>query len=129
MKKYNNHSLIKQKCEDCNKNQNEVKGDYHYCCKCNKFLCIQCLINHPNDDKHNSINFKRYDSFSKIHSYCFDYYCNICKKNLCAYCKPQHEEHELIVLNKYNYDEESRNKLEKQIKTIENKIVNLDIIK
>ena len=27
MKKYNNHSLIKQKCEDCNKNQNEVKGD------------------------------------------------------------------------------------------------------
>ena len=27
MSKYNNHSLLKQKCEECNKNQNEVKGD------------------------------------------------------------------------------------------------------
>ena len=35
--KYNYHSLIKQKCEDCNKNQNEVKGDYLYCSKCYKF--------------------------------------------------------------------------------------------
>ena len=26
MKKYNNYSLIKHKCEDCNKIQNKVKG-------------------------------------------------------------------------------------------------------
>ena len=66
IKKYNNHSLIKLKCEDCNKTQNE--GDYHFCCKCNKFLCHICLLNHPNYDKHNTININRYDSFCKIHS-------------------------------------------------------------
>ena len=42
IKKYNNYSHIKQKCEDCNKIQNKVigKGDYDYCCKCNKYYAI-----------------------------------------------------------------------------------------
>ena len=55
MNKYNNHSLLKQKCEECNKNHNEVKGENFYCCKCNKFLCHSCILNHQNDDKHNLI--------------------------------------------------------------------------
>ncbi len=71
MKKYNNYSLLKQKCEECNKNQNEVKGDYFYCCKCNKFLCIQCLVKHSNKGNHNTINYHRYDAFCKIHSNSF----------------------------------------------------------
>ena len=61
MKKYNNHSLLKQKCEECNKNQNEVKADFFYCCKCNKFLCHSCVANHSNIKNHNSINYNRYD--------------------------------------------------------------------
>ena len=65
---YNNNSLIKQKCEDCNKNQNEVKSDFFYCCKCNKFRCSLCLTNHPNNKMHNLIDFKRYDSLCKTHS-------------------------------------------------------------
>ena len=28
MKKYNSYSLLEQKCEECNKKQNEVKGDF-----------------------------------------------------------------------------------------------------
>ena len=40
LQKYNNHSLIREKCEECNKNKKEVKGDYFYCSQCNKFLCI-----------------------------------------------------------------------------------------
>jgi len=67
IKIYNNHSLLKEKCQDCNKNQNEVKGDYLYCHICKKFICIQCLLNHPNNEKHNVINFKRYDSSCKEH--------------------------------------------------------------
>ena len=62
MKKYNTHSLVKQKCEECNKNQKEIKGDVSYCSKCNKFICHSCVLNHQNDEKHNSINSKRYDS-------------------------------------------------------------------
>ena len=93
MKKYNNHSLVKQKYGECNKNQNEVKNDFFYCSKCNKFLCYKCLFNHPENEKPNIINFKRYDSFCKIHSYFFDFYCNKCKKNICIYCKPQHKVH------------------------------------
>ena len=44
LKKYNNHSLLKGKCQDCNKNQNEAKGDLYYCHSCNKFICIPCLF-------------------------------------------------------------------------------------
>ena len=129
MKKYNIHSLLKQKCEDCNKNQNEVKGDFLYCCKYNKFLCYPCVLNHQNDEKHNTINFKRYDSFCKIHSNSFYYYCEKCKKNLCAYYKLQHESHEIKDLSKLNFKEESKKKIEEQIKNIEKKIMDLDIIK
>ena len=129
MQKYNNNSLLKQKCEECNKNQNEIKGDFSYCCKCNKFLCNSCIANHSNIKNHNSINYNRYDSFCKIHSNFFDCFCKKCKKNICIYCYPLHESHELINLSKFNYSEESRKKLEENIKNIEKKIIDLDIIK
>ena len=129
MKKYNNYSPFKEKCADCNKNQNEAKGDFFYCCKCNKFICYSCILNHSNKEKHNTINILRYDSLCKIHSNYFDYYCKKCKKNLCVYCYPQHESHELINLSKFNYNEESKNKLLQEIKNVEKKIIDLDIIK
>ena len=40
-----------------------------------------------------------------------------------------HESHDVIELSKYNYSEESKNKLEELIKNIENKIKDLDVIK
>ena len=129
MQKYNNHSLLKQKCEECNKNQNELKGEFSYCCKCNKFLCHSCIINHLNTENHHSINYNRFDSFCKIHSNFFCLYCIKCKQNICIYCKPKHESHELIDLSKFNYSEESKKKLEENIKNIEKKITDLDIIK
>ena len=95
LKQYNNHSLLKQKCEECNKNQKETKGDFFYCLRCNKFICYSCGLNHPNDDKHNSINYKRYDSLCKIHSNFFSFYCKKCRKHICMYCKSQHKSHEM----------------------------------
>ena len=129
MKKYNNYSLLKEKCQDCNKNQNEVKGEYSYCSKCNKFICNSCVVNHPNNGKHIISYLQRYDSLCKIHSNTFYSYCLNCKKNICIYCKPNHESHNLIDLSKFNYGEESRKKLEDRIKNIEKKIEDLDIIK
>ena len=129
LQKYNNHSLLKQKCEDCNKSQNEVKGDFFFCCKCNKFICHSCSLNHPNNEKHNTINIKRYDSLCKIHSYFFGLYCEKCKKNICVFCNPQHKSHEPINLSEYNFPEDTKNKLDERIKKIENKIVSLDKIK
>ena len=129
MQKYNNHSLLKQKCEECNKNQNEVKGDFFYCCKCNKFICHSCIINHSNIENHNTINYNRYDSFCKIHSNSFCLYCIKCKKNICIYCKAKHGSHELIDLSNFNYNEESKRKLEENMKNIEKKIIDLDVIK
>ena len=64
-----------------------------------------------------------------MHFNSFGFYCIKCNKNLCIYCYPHHESHELINLSKYNYTEESKNKLEIQIKNIEKKIIDLDIIK
>ena len=129
LQKYNNHSLLKQKCEDCNKSQNEVKGDFFFCCKCNKFICYQCGANHLNNEKHNTFNIKRYDSFCKIHSNSFDLYCVKCKKNICILCNPEHESHNKIELSKCNFPEDAKNKLDETIKKIENKITNLDKIK
>ena len=129
LQKYNNHSLLKQKCDDCNKSQNEVKGDFFYCSKCNKFLCGICLLNHPNNEKHNTYNIKRYDSFCKLHSNSFDLYCLQCKKNICILCNPEHETHKKIELSKFNFPKEIRNKFEERFKVIENKISNLDKIK
>ena len=70
---FNKFSLSKEKCKDCEKNQKEVKGNFFYCSKCNKFICSLCQINHPFGDKHIIINFQKYDSLCKIHSnlYCF----------------------------------------------------------
>ena len=114
LKKYNSHSLLKQKCKECNKIQNEIKGDFSYCFKWYKFLCSQCVLNHPNNSKHNTINFKRYDSFCKIHSNSFYSNCKECKKNICIYCKFQHKKHERIDLSDFNYTDESKIKLENQ---------------
>ena len=129
MNKYNKFSLLKEKCKDCEKNQKEIKGDFFYCSKCNKFICYDCALNHPYGEKHNIILFQRYDSLCKIHSNTYSFYCIKCKKNLCIYCKSKHEFHDLIDLSKFNYSEESKNKLEEEMKNIEIKIKNLDIIK
>ncbi len=129
MNNFNQFSLSKEKCKDCEKNQKEVKGDFFYCLKCNKFICNLCLPNHPFEDKSNIVIFSKYDSLCKIHSKSFSFYCIKCKKNLCIYCKSEHEDHDLINLSKFNYSKESKNKLEEEIKNIEIKIKNLDIIK
>ena len=129
LQKYNINSLLKQKCENCNKSQNDVKGDFFYCSKCNKFICYLCLSSHQNKEKHNTTNIKRYDSLCKIHSYLFGYYCEKCKMNICAFCYPHHKAHELIDLSEYNFKEDIKNKFNERFKNLENKIVNLDKIK
>ncbi len=122
-------SLSKEICVECKKNQKEVKGDFYYCSKCNKFLCYSCVINH-NGNKHNIIQFNRYDALCKIHSNFFSHYCINCKKNICMYCKFEHKNHKLIDLFEYNYfDFDSRNNLEKAIIDLEMKINNIEIIK
>ena len=129
LNKYNNKSLLKQACGDCKKEQNKIKGDFFYCNKCNKFLCNLCSVNHPYNEKHNTINIKRYDSFCKEHSNSFSLYCRKCKKNICVFCNSQHETHNKINLHKVNFPNDEKNKLEKKFKDIENKIINLDKIK
>ena len=129
LQKYKANSLTKQDCGECKKKQNEIKGDFHFCSQCNKFLCPTCVVNHPNGDKHSIINFSRYDSLCKIHFNLYSFYCKKCQKNLCIYCNTEHKSHDVINLSEFNYSEESKNKLEEIIKNIEKKIKDLDIIK
>ena len=126
---FNKFSLLKEKCNDCEKNQEEVKGDFFYCSKCDKFICHSCQLNHPDGDQHNIRNFKQYDSLCKNHSISFGFYCIKCKTNLCSYCKPEHKSHDLKDLSELNYSEESKKKLEDEINNMEKKINNLDDIK
>ena len=130
MKTYNKYSITKQNCDECNKSQNEIKANYSYCSKCNKFLCNICLDKHDNDgDKHQLTNLYRYDSLCKVHSNLYSFFCIKCKKNICVYCKPNHEFHDLIDLSKFVYSDEEKNKINEEIKKMEQKIQNLDVIK
>ena len=129
LQKYNTYSLTRQDCGECKKKQNEIKGDFSFCSQCNKFLCPTCVVNHPNGDKHSLIYFTRYDSLCKIHYNYYSFYCKKCKKNLCIYCNTEHESHDVINLSKFNFSDESKNKLEELIKNIEKKIKDLDVIK
>lgn len=129
LQKASSHSLIKEKCAECFKKQNETKGDYSFCSKCNKFLCHTCTLNHPNNVKHDTVNFKRYDSFCKKHFNFFSFYCFKCKKNLCMYCKTKHASHDIIELSDLNFSEEAKQKFEEKVSTIEKRIKDFDTIK
>ena len=37
MQQFNNYSLSKEKCSECNRKQNEANGAFSFCSKCNKF--------------------------------------------------------------------------------------------
>ena len=119
IQKYNINSLLKQNCNECKKNKKEIKGDFYYCHKCIKFICHSCLLNHPIDEKHYTVNIKRYDSSCKIHYNYYSFYCIKCTKNLCIYCKSEHKTHELLDLSEIvyelNLDEKIKN-IEKNIK-------------
>ncbi len=125
---YNKYSLLKEKCNKCNKNQKEIKGELLYCSQCNEFLCKLCHLNN-HEDEHDIVQFKRFDSLCKKHSNLFCFYCIQCQRNLCIYCKPNHEKHDLIDLSNFNYSDESKKILEEEMKNLENKLNNLDIIK
>ena len=112
LNEYNKNSLSKEKCKNCFKNKNEIKGDFIYCSDCQNFLCYLCLINH--DENHRSININRYDSLCKIHSNLFSFYCNDCNKNICAFCKVEHKNHKLTDLIEFNFNEENKNKFKKE---------------
>ena len=128
MKKYNKYSLSREKCSECYISQNDINDDFSFCYKCNKFLCPSCIIDHSTNDKHNLTKINRYDALCKIHYNYYCFYCNKCNKNLCIYCRNEHESHDIkdLILFKNSYDV---NKIEEKIKSIKNKINNLEEIK
>ena len=121
LKEYNKFTLSNEKCNECNKNQIEIKGNMFYCIKCNKFLCYLCEIKHG-VTKYNIIFIQKYDLIYKLHSNLFSFYCVQCKKNLCISCFSQHKSHNIINLSEFNYSDESKTKLKEKMKDIENKI-------
>ena len=127
LQNYNNHSLSKEKCLKCNTIQSEANGNFSFCCKCNKFICNSCIINHPNNDGlHNITNINRYDALCKLHSNYYAFYCNKCQKNLCIYCKEEHDTHYIINIIQYKNSYDPINQLEEKIKNIEKKINGLE---
>ena len=134
--KYNKYTLLEKKCDECGKMKKDVKGDFTYCKKCEKFLCDICQLNHPNGDKHDIIYYIKNDSLCQTNSNTLCSYCLNCKRNLCIYCTPIHEFFNLVDLSNLYYSEESKkiseeeiNNLENKIKNLENEINNLDNLK
>ena len=83
LQKFNNYSLSKEKCSECNRNQNEDNRTFSFCAKCYKFLCYSCIINHLNNIQHNITSINRYDALFKLHANYYEFYCITCDKNLC----------------------------------------------
>ena len=88
-----------------------------------------CIKNHQTVEEDNMINYKKFDSICKTHSNTFCFYCINCKKNICIYCKNEHETHPLIDLSKIIVSNEKIQKFEKEIKNFELIIDNLVKIK
>ena len=129
MQKFNNYSLSKEKCSECNRNQSEANGAFSFCTKCNKFLCYSCIINHPNNAQHNITSINRYDALCKLHANYYGFYCIKCDKNLCLLCKNDHNSHDIIDLLNFKNSYESSQNIEEKIKQIEKKINYLEQIK
>ena len=119
LRKYNSFSLSKEKCSECNTFQSGANGDFSFCSKCNKFICHSCIINHRNNDGHNTTDINRYDALCKLHSNYYGFYCNNCKKNLCMYCRNEHQSHDIVDLIQYKNSCESTKNLEEKMKNIE----------
>ena len=120
--KYNNYSILKEKCKECGKCQKEAKGNFFYCTLCRKFLCNSCQIKDQEGENHNIINYKRYDSFCQAHYNSFCFYCVTCKKNLCIFCRKSHYYHDIIDLSGFSFSSESKKKLEEKVKKIESQL-------
>ena len=128
LNKYNNFSLLKEKCSNCGKVQKDSKGDFFYCSICRIFICNSCQIKH-NGDNHSIMNIRRYDSICSKHSNLYSAYCIKCKKNLCVYCLQKHCYHEMINLSELNYSKKSKFRLKEEMSNIEKRIKDLDKIK
>ena len=128
LNKYNNFSLLKEKCSNCGKDQKESKVDFLYCSICRIFICNSCQINH-NGDKHSIMDIRRYDSICSKHSNLYSAYCTKCKKNLCVYCLKKHNYHEMINLSELKYSKKSKLRLQEEMNNIKNRIKDLDKIK
>ena len=129
MNEYNKFSLLKEKCRECGKSQEEIKKDFIYCLNCVTFFCNNCKITHLKKNKHNTIDSKKYDSLCKIHLNNILWYCSQCKKNLCDDCKLKHQNHSLINLSRFNISKESKKEFEEKIQKLKDKITNLGTIK
>ncbi len=106
LRKYKENSITKEKCEYRNSQQE--------CSKCNKFVCLQCLMNkHKLSKGHKFENLNKYDSLCKIHFNSFSSYCKNCKKNICELFNNEHKEHKLIGLSSIIVEEDLKNNFKK----------------
>ena len=128
MKIYKKNSIFNKNCEECGKIQ-EIEDNFKYCLNCKKILCNNCQLNHKDEEIYKLIDLKRFDSLCQIHSNLYCFYCIKCKTNICISCQNKHISHDLINLYKFNYSDESKNKLEEKMKNIERKIKDLNKIK
>ena len=130
LKEYKLYSLYNEKCK-CGKCPKEDKNNFFYCSKCKMFLCNICQNKHPNGDKHDVINYKRYDSLCTNHSNFFDSYCIECEKNICSFCRKEviHKGHNFINLFDIDLSDDTIMNFRKEIEELKEKINNLDLIK
>ena len=94
----------------------EIKGPFSYkncvncqnnstkkCLRCNIFMCDNCAINHDiepynkndkffiyNDERTSVQNILDCEYICKEHYYHYEYYCPVCRLNLCKECKIEH---------------------------------------
>ena len=96
-----NNSIIKSEeviCPKCFGNINLKVENY-------KISLLDCKNNHSIKDllfkdfictqNIDLINYDKRNTCCEIHSESYNYYCESCKKNLCARCKKAHENHEI----------------------------------
>ena len=125
IKSYKKHSLKNEKCECNNKEDNECM----YCTKCNKFICLHCIMKvHKPSNGHLITDLNKYDSLCKKHFNSFCSFCKTCNMNICEMCNIEHEKHDLISLSNIIISEEMIKKLNEQINELKVSVTEIEVI-
>ena len=87
-------------CSEC-ETQLEPKKRFKYCSQCDKILCKICLKKHNANHittNHETISFRKMDTFCCLHKTRYTFFCEICHKNICENCFYLHNNHQILSL-------------------------------
>ena len=113
--KLDQYKIICEICKHHNKAET-FQNQFSICLECKINICPLCKNTHnPN---HNMIDYDYKTFICQEHYEKYEFFCKICKKNLCSGCIKFHSQHETIIFGNIMPDKDELNKSLEKFKEI-----------